>query len=114
MVLGVNGADAITKLQEYVLVPAEKIIFAAGMFLFIYGLVEFLWNVDEGSAQQEGKQHMLWGIIGVFIMVSVVGIINIIENTFGIGSSNSASTDVSRSQNIGPTNFGNLNQLNSR
>lgn len=106
MVLGYSGTDAILRIQEYILVPAEKVIFAAGMFLFVYGLVEFLWNVDEGEAQNVGKQHMLWGIIGVFIMVSVVGIISIIENTFGIGASNSASVDVSRANNIGPTTFG--------
>lgn len=100
------GVDAIVRLQQYVLVPIEKVIFAAGMFLFVYGLVEFLWNIDSSSAQEEGKQHMLWGIVGVFIMVSVVGIIGLIQNTFGIGSSNSASTDVSRAQNIGPANFG--------
>ena len=111
MNLGVAGSDAIVKLQQYVLVPAERIIFAAGFFLFVYGLVEFLWNIDEVSAQQEGKQHMLWGIIGVFIMVSVLGIISIIQNTFGIGTASTASTDVSRAQNIGPQNFGNLQNL---
>jgi hypothetical protein len=108
MALGVNGVDAIMKVQQYLLVPIERVVFAAGMFLFVYGLVEFLWNIDEGSAQQEGKQHMLWGIVGVFIMVSVVGIIGIIENTFGIGNSSPASTDISRAQNIGPQNFGNF------
>lgn len=112
MGLGASGVDAIAKLQAYILVPAERIIFAAGFFLFIYGLVEFLWNIDEGSAQTEGKQHMLWGVIGVFIMVSVLGIISIIQNTFGIGTASSASTDVSRAQNIGPTSFGNLQNLN--
>jgi len=106
MVLGYNGTDAIIRIKEYILLPAEKVIFAAGMFLFVYGLVEFLWNLDDGEVQNAGKQHMLWGIIGVFIMVSVTGIISIIENTFGIGASSPASVDVSRANNIGPTTFG--------
>ncbi len=108
MALGSGSIDAILKLQQYVLIPVERVIFAAGMFLFVYGLVEFLWNIDEGSAQEEGKQHMLWGILGVFIMASVVGIIGFMQNTFGIGTTSPASTDVSRAQNIGPQNFGNF------
>ena len=98
--------DALQKIQQYILALAEKIIFAAGMLLFVYGLVEFLWNVDEGGAQNEGKQHMLWGIIGVLVMVSTVSIIGIIENTFGIGRAGGASTDTSRAQSFSPQIFG--------
>ena len=88
--------DALQKIQDLILLPAEKVIFAAGFLFFIYGLVEFLWSIDEGGSQAEGKQHMLWGIIGILIMVSTVSIIAVIENTFGIGQSGGASTDVSR------------------
>ena len=98
--------DALVKLQEYILAPAEKVIFAAGVLLFVFGLVEFLWNVNEGGAQAEGKQHMLWGIIGVLVMVSTVAIMSIIENTFGIGRSGSASTDVNRAPTVVPNFFG--------
>lgn len=87
---------ALDKIQTLILAPVEKVIFAAGFLLFVYGLVEFLWNIDEGGSQSEGKQHMLWGIVGILVMVSTMSIIAIIENTFGIGSSGGASTDVSR------------------
>lgn len=98
--------EALDKVYQYVLEPLTKLIFAAGIFLFVLGLVEFLWNVNEGGAQNEGKQHMLWGIAGILIMVSTMGIIAIIENTFGIGSSSSASTDVGRAPVIVPNFFG--------
>ena len=79
------ASDIIGRLVDYVLNPAMLIVFSAGFFLFVYGLVQFLWRLDEGGDNAAGKQHMIWGIVGMFIMVSVWGIVSIIENTFEIG-----------------------------
>ena len=106
------ASEIMNRLNDLIIKPIILLVFAAGFFLFMWGLVTFLWNSKEGEIATDGKQHMLWGVIGVFIMVSVLGIISIIQNTFGIGTASSASTDVSRAQNIGPTSFGNLQNLN--
>ena len=64
-----------------------------------------MWSLDEGGENQAGKNHMIWGIAGMLVMVSVWGIIGLIENTFGIGRV--GGTDVSRLQDItAPANFG--------
>ena len=76
-----------------ILNPLIALIFAAGFFMFIWGLVQFLQSMNESADHQEGVQHMLWGIIGMFIMVSVKGILYITINTFGIPQS---AMDVSR------------------
>ena len=68
-----------------IIAPTILIIFACGFMLFIYGLVEFLWKINEGGDTAEGKKHMLWGIVGMLIMVSVYGIIALLSNTFGLG-----------------------------
>lgn len=81
----------------YVISPAILIVLACGFFLFVYGLVEFLWNLNEGGDNKEGKQHMLWGIVGMLIMVSVYGILDLLDNTFELDFRN---PDVSRAQNI--------------
>ena len=75
----------LVKFERFIIGPAMQIVFAAGLLLFLWGLVQFLWNLDEGGAQDEGKQHMFWGIVGMFIMVSVWGIINMLDVTFGLG-----------------------------
>lgn len=80
--------------------PMILIVFTAGFLLFVWGIVEFLLSLREGGeGQSEGKQHMLWGIIGMLVMVSVYGIISLIDNTFGLDISN---PDVSRIQNVNP------------
>lgn len=68
---------------DFVITPIIMIIFTAGFFLFVWGLVQFLWNLDEGS-HEEGKRHMVWGIVGMFVMVSVWGILMLLQQTFGL------------------------------
>ncbi len=102
-----NGAQAagnlIDRLVTYIVDPIILLIFAAGFFLFVWGLVQFIWKLDEG-AQNSGKQHMLWGIIGMTIMVSVYGIITLIDETFDLDISN---PDMSRINNVSaPPGFG--------
>jgi len=88
------AADLIGRLVEFIVNPAILIVFAAGFFLFIYGLVEFLWKLDEGGDNTNGKQHMIWGIVGMLIMVSVFGIITLIDDTFDLDIGNPDVTSV--------------------
>jgi len=64
--------------------PLITLIFVAGLALFLWGAAEFLWNSSSEVGKDTGKKHMMWGVIGMFIMASVRGIIAIIENTFGL------------------------------
>ena len=81
-------SDVVTRFRVYIIDPAILIVFAAGFFLFVYGLVEFLWKLNQGGDNKEGKQHMLWGIVGMVVMVSVYGILSLVTNTFGIDLQN--------------------------
>ena len=94
------------RIVDYIIDPALLIIFALGFLLFVYGLVEFLWKINGEGDTNEGKKHMVWGIVGMLIMVSVYGILDLIDNTFGLDFSN---PDVSRINNISvpPNLFGN-------
>lgn len=76
----------IAKFSTEVLNPAILVIFSAGFLMFIWGLVEFLRSLSGGgSGMDDGKRHMLWGTIGMFIMISFFAIISVISNTFGLG-----------------------------
>ena len=92
------------KLEKFIIYPVIVVVFALGFFLFIWGLVEFLWKLNEGGDNKEGKQHMLWGIVGMLIMVSVWGILELLDNTFGLDYRN---PDVSRMDQVTvPRSFG--------
>lgn len=90
------------KFVTLIIDPAILVVFAAGFLLFIYGLVEFLVAINQGGDTTEGKNHMVWGIVGMLIMISVYGIIALLDNTFGLDIAN---PDVSRINNIAPGTF---------
>ncbi len=70
--------------------PALALLFTAGLLVFVFGLVEFLIGMNSGATgstqKNTGKQHMLWGIIGVFIMSSAWAIITLIASMICNGS----------------------------
>ena len=98
--------DIMYRFETYIINPAILVVFALGFLLFVYGLVEFLWALNDdgrGTRHEEGRQHMMWGIVGMLIMVSVYGILDLLDNTFGLDFRN---PDVSRANNISmPGNF---------
>lgn len=53
------------------------------LITFIWGVMKYMIAKDEDS-QKEARSVMLWGIIGLFVIVSVWGIVGLIGETFGI------------------------------
>lgn len=90
------------RFKDYILDPTIYLLLTAGFLLFVYGLVVFIYKMREGNDYKEGLQHMLWGIIGMFIMVSVYGIIALIINTIGADPTN---PDFSRVPQVNPGLF---------
>ena len=92
------GTQLLERFIEFVITPAMLLVFGAGFFFFVWGLVQFLWGLNEGANRSEGISHMVWGIAGMLIMVSVQGIIMLLSGTFslGIGADGSYNPDMSR------------------
>jgi hypothetical protein len=84
--------DVITRFKVYLINPLIILVFAAGFFFFVYGLVEFMWKLSQGADTKEGKQHMIWGIVGMVIMASTYGILSLVTGTFGIDYQNPDTT----------------------
>jgi len=61
--------------------PLIILLFALAAVYFIYGVVKYLLSPDDVKIRESSKTHMLWGIIGMFIMFSVFGIMTLILNT---------------------------------
>lgn len=62
--------------------PALALMFGAALLVFMWGIIEYLYALNvKGETSEEGRKHMLWGIIGMFIMVASYTIVTIIANT---------------------------------
>lgn len=71
------------KISTNVLNPVIAIFFALAFAYFVYGVAAYIWNPDSEEARTKGQQNMLWGVIGMLIMVSVFGIMRFLVNSIG-------------------------------
>ena len=55
--------------------------FALAVLVFVYGIIQFIANPDETDAHTKAKWTMFGGLIGLFIMISAWGLINLVFNT---------------------------------
>jgi len=64
--------------------PTILLMFAIATTVFVWGLVQFIATSETDEGREKGKRKILWGLIGIFIMISAFGIIRIVLQTFGI------------------------------
>lgn len=51
--------------------------------VFFWGLVKYLWGASSENAH-DGINLMIWGVGAIFVMVSVWGLIRLLQRTFGV------------------------------
>jgi len=71
----------IDKIVTEIIGPAMWFIFVLGFLFFLYGVFEVVRDSDSDEARTKGRQHILWGLVGIFIMLSFWGIMNVICRT---------------------------------
>jgi len=60
------------------------IVIAIGLLFFIWGLVQFIAASGDEAAKEEGKRKMVWGILALFVIVAVWGLVGILADLTGI------------------------------
>lgn len=51
---------------------------------FIWGVIQYLMNPENEEKRKKGKSFVVWGLIGLFVMISVWGLVGVLSDTFGI------------------------------
>lgn len=82
-------ADAVARgfldrLNDVILFPLITLLTTIALIVFLYGCFEFLINSDNETARSQGKRHIMWGIVGMLVMISAFAILSIAANTFGL------------------------------
>jgi len=73
----------ITKIMD-VLNVVVPLLIAVAVVVFLWGVVGYITSAGNEEKRTEARQHMIWGIIGLFVMVAVWGLVNILISTFGL------------------------------
>ena len=63
-----------------VLSAIVPVIMSLAVIYFIWSTAQYI--LKEGDAKNEARGHMIWGIVILFVIVSVWGLVAILETTF--------------------------------
>ena len=63
---------------------ALPIVVGLGLLAFFWGLVKFIFASGDETAKDQGKRIMLWGVIALFVMVAVWGLVEFIGDSLDI------------------------------
>lgn len=72
----------LSKINDIIINPIILLLFAVALVYFIYGVFEYIWKSKSDPAKiKEGRAHMGWGLFGMFIMMSVLGLFKLLLNS---------------------------------
>jgi len=71
--------NIVNKVTTEIINPIIEVLFVLAIAIFFWGIIEFIWNSGNEDKRITGKQHIIWGLFGLFIMAAVAGIIEIIK-----------------------------------
>jgi membrane protease YdiL (CAAX protease family) len=70
-----NLADAI--------VPLFMVIAVA---VFLWGIIRYITSAGDEEKQKASRGYIIYGLIGIFVMISFWGIIQVVATSFSIGT----------------------------
>ncbi|MES3032100.1 MAG: pilin [Patescibacteria group bacterium] len=85
----VCNASTITDIQSVLCKIAEilsailPVLVALGVVYFVWGVISYVVGGDE-EAKKKGREKIIYGIIGLAVILSVWGLVRILTNTFGL------------------------------
>jgi hypothetical protein len=63
--------------------PVITLLVVVAVIIFLWGVFEFIRAADSPEGRKQGGKHILFGSLGLFIMASAYGILNLILGTIG-------------------------------
>ena len=58
------------------------IVGALALIWFFWGIIQYVLKADNEDKQTQARGYMIYAVIGMFVMFSIWGIVNLVRNTF--------------------------------
>ncbi|SRR3989344_71156 len=79
-----EGAGNLTLLISFLgagLNVATRLILGATIVFFLWGVFQFVKSAGDEEARAIGKNHIIYGVIGIAVMVSMWGLVNFLTSS---------------------------------
>ncbi len=90
-VVATGVTDVVTAIQSIVtlLIP---LLMGLAVVAFFWGLVKYIANASDEAAKESGKTLMIWGMVAIFVMVALWGILGWVQTQLGLTGTVTTST----------------------
>ena len=60
------------------------ILMVIATIVFIWGIISYILSAGSDERKKEAKNLIIWGLIGLFVIVAMWGLVTVIGSTFGV------------------------------
>ena len=84
---GTSGAHTqyatqlVNKVKSEILFPLIALMIGVAILIFLYGIFQMVRGAENAEARENGRRHMLAGIIGIVVMLSALTLLQIAVRT---------------------------------
>lgn len=79
-----TGIPAIITTLTGIINTLVPFLIAVAVVIFLVGVVKYVTAGADETKRAEGRNVMIYGIIGLFVMISIWGLVTILNDTFGL------------------------------
>ncbi|MDQ5969104.1 MAG: hypothetical protein QG579_261 [Patescibacteria group bacterium] len=85
--LEVESLQSLLGLATCILIKSLwPLLLTIAVIVFIIGVIKYIANGDDSGKREEGRNFILYGLVGLFVLVSVWGLVGVLQGTFGLES----------------------------
>ncbi len=77
-----NFEQLVNTVIDNIFKPLTVLIVGLAVLYFLLGVLKYIQGVGDETKRKEGVTMMTYGIIGLFVMVSLWGLVWVIQSTF--------------------------------
>ena len=97
------SGDTLATLIDLIISYLNKglvLLMGVAVVIFVWNVVKyFVLSTEDHKA---AAPYVLWSVVGFFVILSFWGLVNVLENTFGLQNSNNTPTSWSQFSNLFP------------
>ncbi len=82
-----SALQFVDKINKAILFPLITLLLGVAILMFLWGIFQMVAQAGNAEMRSQGKKHILYGIIGIVIMLSAFTILRIATNTFDVPES---------------------------
>lgn len=92
-----QAAEFVGRVNEIILFPFIALLMAIAFLVFLWGCAQYVINANNDQGRDTGRRHIIYGLVGLFVMVSAWAILRLVAATFGLGDQVDCANDPSGS-----------------